>query len=170
MLASVETFKKYLNPVFIETGSYEGHGIQHAINAGFYKIYSIEILPLYFNYCYDKFQKYNNVHLILGDSSVVLWDLLKNINDRITFWLDAHLSGLPSVDSCPLLNELEIIGKHYIKNHTILIDDLRDWNIPTYGFNTETLKERILLINKDYKFSFADGYIPDDILVAYVDD
>ena len=35
-------FKKYLNPVFIETGSLQGKGIQAAIDAGFQKVISIE--------------------------------------------------------------------------------------------------------------------------------
>jgi len=169
MSASVETFRRYLNPVFIETGSYKGHGIQYALNAGFEEIYSIEILPEYFEMCSEKFKGNVNVNLILGNSAIVLEDLLRIINLRITFWLDGHLSGLPDVEPCPLLKELEIIGRHHIKNHTILIDDLRDWSIIGYGFNTEILKEKILLINGDYEFKFEDGHIPNDILVAYVD-
>ena len=169
MPASVAIFKKYMNPVFIETGSFKGHGIQHALDAGFSQIYSMEILPRYYHYCSVRFEEDANIYIMHGDSTNILTNLLPRIDKRITFWLDAHLSSLPNVSSCPLLQELEIIRNHHIKNHTILIDDLRDWNIPTYGFNVETLKERILLINKDYKFLLEDGHVPNDILVGYVD-
>ena len=35
--------KKYKNSVFLETGTYQGDGIKKALEAGFEKIYSIEI-------------------------------------------------------------------------------------------------------------------------------
>jgi len=35
--------KQFLNPVFIETGLWRGHGVVAAIHAGFEKIYSIEV-------------------------------------------------------------------------------------------------------------------------------
>ena len=164
MPASVEIFKKYLNPIFIETGSYDGSGIWQALGAGFKEIYSIEIMQEYFNMCSSAFASYNNVHLIFGDSSIVLWDLLKNINDRITFWLDAHIGAAIS----PLLKEIEAIQEHPIKTHTILIDDLRDWHVWQNGFDTDVLREKILLINENYKFSFEDGRVPNDILVAQI--
>ena len=119
MPASIELFKKYMNPVFIETGSYIGKGIQHAIGAGFKDIYSIEIMPEYFNICSGAFAGYNNIHLLLGDSPLVLSEILNNINESVTFWLDAHIGGAVS----PLLAELEVIRRHPIKTHTILIDD-----------------------------------------------
>lgn len=165
MPASVGLFKKYLNPVFIETGSYYGEGIWHALNAGFKEIYSIEIKLEFFNICSGMFAGYNNIHLILGDSPIVLNEILNNINEPITFWLDAHIGDVIS----PLLEELEAIQRHPIKTHTILIDDLREWCVLRNRFNTDILKEKILLINENYKFSFEDGFIPNDILVAYVD-
>ena len=168
MSASVEIFKKYSNPIFIETGSYEGDGIQFALEAGFKEIYSIEILPGYFGKCSKIFAGYNNIHLILGDSPIVLGGILNNINEPITFWLDAHLSTLPGVVPCPLMEELDAIKRHHIKTHTILIDDLRDWNFDNYDFDVNVLKEKILLINENYKFLLEDGYIPNDILVAKV--
>ena len=43
MPSKVENFKKYPNPVFVETGSLMGDGIQQALEAGFQKVISIEL-------------------------------------------------------------------------------------------------------------------------------
>ena len=43
MPASVELFKKYPNPVFIETGTCHGIGVQMALDAGFKYVFSIEL-------------------------------------------------------------------------------------------------------------------------------
>jgi len=41
-------FEKYPNPVFIETGTYHGEGIQYALQAGFKNVRSVELSePLY---------------------------------------------------------------------------------------------------------------------------
>jgi hypothetical protein len=66
------------------------------------------------------------------------------------------------------MRELELIKNHPIKEHTILIDDLREWSrdFPAIGFNTEDIKKKILEINPNYVFSFADGQTSNDILVA----
>jgi hypothetical protein len=68
MPSSIETFKKYLNPIFIETGSWIGDGIQQASDAGFKKIISIELSDKYYNYTTDRFSKNENVKVVLGDS------------------------------------------------------------------------------------------------------
>jgi len=64
--------------------------------------------------------------------------------------------------------ELKIIKNHPIKTHTILIDDLRCWNVKKIGFNTETLKQAILEINPKYKFELEEGHVEKDILAAYI--
>jgi len=85
-------FLKYPNPVFIETGSYYGQGIQKAIESGFKEIYSIELSDKYYNLCKNKFKDFKHVHIIQGDSCEVLGELIKIINQKITFWLDGHWS------------------------------------------------------------------------------
>ena len=41
MPSTTENFKKYLNNIFVETGSYLGDGIQKAINSVYKNIISI---------------------------------------------------------------------------------------------------------------------------------
>lgn len=166
-------FKKYMNPVFIETGSYVGNGIQEALDANFNEIYSIELSDKYFYMCYQRFRNNKNVHLVKGDSSEVLYDVIKNINENITFWLDGHYSqgdtALGKVWS-PLMMELETIKKHEIKTHTIIIDDLRCWKIsPQYNFCVDDIIKKLYEINNNYKLIYEEGYIKNDILVAKID-
>ena len=125
-------FKKYMNSIFIETGSYVGNGIQEALDANFNEIYSIELSDKYFSICKERFKNNKNVHLIKGDSSEVLFDVIKNFNEKITFWLDGHYSqGDTALGKTwsPLMMELDIIKSHRLNTHTIMIDDLRCWKI-----------------------------------------
>lgn len=166
-------FKEYPNPIFIETGSCIGNGIQMAIEAGFDHIHSIELLPHLHHICKKRFYSEPSVKLYQGDSSYILWEILKFINEPITFWLDGHYSGnIPfeggeiltadNEDSVPpIVYELEQIGKHYIKTHTILIDDVR-------CFKHLDLESKVKSINPDYKIIYIDGTVPNDILVAQI--
>lgn len=164
MSATKGLFGKYLKRVFIETGSNYGDGIQQALDEGYEIIYSIEIDSGRWDHCNKRFKENKNIYLLLGDTVNILNVLLRYIDEPVTFWLDAHKGNGKS----PLLQELEIIRKHDIKTHTLLIDDLRDWKREKCGFNTEILKKRILKINPDYKFILEDGFIPNDVLVAKV--
>jgi hypothetical protein len=166
-----ENFEKYPNPIWVETGSWHGDGIQQAIDAGFRELYSIELSHDLYLRCVDRFKDVPFVHLIEGDSSLVLDDLLNKLDKQITFWLDGHFSGGDTVcgkQNSPLMLELECIKRHSIKTHTIMIDDLRDWTKGNHGFDVPMIKESILQINPEYKFFYEDGIIPNDILVAKV--
>jgi len=52
-----DTFSKYPNDYFVETGSFKGKGIEKALKAGFKEIYSIELSQVYYKYCKEKFKK-----------------------------------------------------------------------------------------------------------------
>ena len=74
-------------------------------------------------------KEYFNGKLILlqGHSSDRLKDVIDEVSEPIAFWLDAHAGAKEGyargeVD-CPLINELEVIKHHSIKNHFIAIDD-----------------------------------------------
>ncbi len=166
-----ELFQKYLNPVFIETGTYYGDGVREALLAGFETIYSIELSKELWEYCLNRYKDYPNVHLVFGDSHLVLDELLNKINEPVTFWLDGHYAGegttMGQFES-PLLQELEAIGRHHIKTHILLIDDLRNWSVAVQGFDTEIIIRKCLEVNPDYKFTYENGYVPNDILVARV--
>jgi hypothetical protein len=175
MPASKELFQKYPNPVWVETGSWHGDGIQQALDAGFKNIYSIELSHELYLRCCDRFKDVPGVTLIEGDSCTALAELLSTIKESITFWLDGHFSGGDTVlgkYKSPLMQELDAIARHPLKNHTIIIDDLRDWYVGNTGFNLDMIKKKIKSINPDYSFTFADNQtdvdtrFKDDILIA----
>ena len=75
----------------------------------------------------QKFSPNKNVHLLKGDSSVVLQILLEEIHESALFWLDGHYSaGITArgIKECPIVEELTTILHHSFL-HTILIDDAR---------------------------------------------
>lgn len=87
--------KKYnKNNIFIESGSYLGDGIICAYNSNmFTQIHSIEIKKNLYDRLCKKFKPYKNINLYLGDSGELIGDIIKDINEGITFWLDGHFSG-----------------------------------------------------------------------------
>lgn len=173
MPSNKENFEKYPNDVFIETGSYLGDGIQQALDAGFKNIISIELSDKYYNISKNRFINNTNVTVIKGDSFKVLPDLIKNINCPITFWLDGHHScGDTALGEywTPLMQELEVIKNHHVKNHTIMIDDMRCWELPNevHGFYKEDIFNKLRDINPYYIFTYEDGGVKNDILVANI--
>jgi hypothetical protein len=96
------------------------------------------------------------------------------IDAPATFWLDGHYSGAGTAKgktNTPLLQELDHIGSHHIKTHTILIDDVRQFGTQEMDFITlDEVVEKVRSINPNYKFLFEDGFIPNDVLVAVVPD
>jgi len=148
---------QFLNNYFIETGTCGGNGILCALELNFKHIISIDII--YEDGTYKQFSDNKNVTLITGDTSNCLWDIIKNINEKITFWLDAH-SDLVIKETnwnpvCPLLEELAQIKKHDIKNHDILIDDITPI-ILLPNFSKQIIEKIIREINNDYIINYVD--------------
>jgi hypothetical protein len=172
MPSKTENFSKYPNGIFIETGSFMGDGIQQALNAGFSKIISIELSDKYFEISKNRFSNNPNVEIVKGDSFKVLPDVLKDIDEPVTFWLDGHHScGDTALGDhwAPLMQELDVIKEHKIKTHTILIDDMRCWELPNpvHGFYKDDIFKKLSELNPDYQLTYEDGLQENDILVAH---
>jgi hypothetical protein len=168
MPSNIKLFRRHnYNPVFIETGSFDGVGIKNAYFARYKEIFSVELEENHYLFCKECFKYNDNIHVLQGDSPVMLQTILSSLTVPATFWLDAHYSGEGTAETpMPLMRELDAIKQSPIKTHTILIDDLRNWKKKTVGFGLEEIQAKILEINPDYVFSFADGVEWGDILVA----
>lgn len=153
VLNTNQLFKKYKgnHKLLFETGTHKGDGVQNALNAGFKEVISIEILPEFYETCIERFKnqiKENKVHLFLGDSNERMEEMLELIKEPSLIFLDGHFNN-----GDPLWKELEILKKHPIKTHTIIVDD-----IPNYFGNGEKVKEKLLEINPNYTFTYEDSY------------
>lgn len=170
-------FTTYWNPVFVETGSADGTGILAALRNGFPMVYSIELSVEYFNRCKLRFyNRKRRVRLFQGSSQEMLPIVLSKINEKCTFWLDAHYCGGSSGGQggpVPIMDELKAIKNHHIKDHTILIDDIRllreengEWDY--INFTLKDVEDMIYSINPKYQIIYIFGIVEGDILVAKV--
>jgi hypothetical protein len=110
---------------FLETGTANAESTI-SMSPYFKNIISIEIAKHRYLKCLEKTKNIKNIKLHLGDSANLLEDILKNINENIVFWLDAHYSPLSDSGKgnkdCPLIEELSVISKRS-NDDIIIIDD-----------------------------------------------
>jgi hypothetical protein len=62
-----EVIQKYMNNVFVESGSLVGEAIETALAVGFKKVLSVELAEKYYNICKNKFNNDPRVTLFFGD-------------------------------------------------------------------------------------------------------
>ncbi len=164
----VEKFAKEFDiNILVETGTYLGEMV-YAMRNNFEHIISIELDKELYENASNFFRKDKHIEIIQGDSSKVLPEILKNINQSCLFWLDGHYSGGITAKgelSTPIVSEISFIKENAVSNnidHVILIDDARDFN-GTDGY--PTIKEFEKFVNElfpDYLFK-----VQDDIIVIH---
>lgn len=151
--------------IFYETGTYQGDQLREIISDA-KKIISVELSGNLYKSAVNKFKKYGHVTIYRGDSATIIAETIPSIDEPIFFWLDAHYSrGITAKGSkeTPIIEELMAISQHQIKNHVILVDDIRFFNGTLQYPTVEELKTEILKINPNYQIQI-DG----DILIAKV--
>lgn len=177
-------FKDYKGKhnIFIETGSYKGDGIDLAMQAGYERIFSMDIDGANVAHCQERFELLpddtrpaKNSHIILtcADSATGLLKMMKYVNEPAMIWLDAHSQLFddepPSENPFPLLKELEQLKKHPIKTHTILIDDILMLTHPDVtDWDRDTIESALLMINPAYKLTYLSNPVRNNILLAHV--
>jgi hypothetical protein len=124
--------RKKHRKIFIETGSADGDGIECALKSGFEEIYSIELNPVLFENCKEKFKDNKNVYLFCGSSEIELPKILETINEPFVLWLDAHWSGgdyIGELMDVYLPKELNSIKDYSEKfdDSVIMIDDMNHY-------------------------------------------
>ena len=166
--------------VFFETGLYKGVRFRYALECGFDKVVCIELLSSFVEQGREKFKEEieSKRAIIYNDDSANLSLYLDQFKeDKVLFWLDAHMDNglVGAVTSpkslCPILHELEGIKK-LNKKPIILIDDVRcivsaSWGQSLTEVNMNMIVEKLKELNPEYKFVLLDGTIEKDILLAY---
>ena len=179
---NVDFIKKYKNgcSTFIETGTFQGDTVQLALDAGFETIRSVELNANNYKKCRVRFRdQKDKVRLYHGHSEHMFWDMIKEFNDPLMFWLDSHYSGCGDTYETSLGNtysslkfELKTLAKHPVKNHIIMIDDVRDFNTINMDFITrEVVVKMVLDINPNYLIVYDTGdntseLFKNDVLIA----
>jgi hypothetical protein len=183
----LEDIRKKFNCVnYFETGLWDPRtdvSSKNALRSNFKKVYCIEIRQDWVEMGRDIFKKdieSNRYNLILDDSTNMKQYLNNNdFKDRTLFFLDAHVDNQNIHNykkKCPLVEELDAIKSLERKDNIILIDDLRilaqsyPWGEDSYGnINfTRMIMDKILSINPAYNFDMLDGYVKNDVLMAYI--
>jgi hypothetical protein len=124
-----ELGKKHGFNVFIETGTYYGETLW-AVKNVFREIHSVELNEPLYEKAKIRFASVQNVHLHLGDSTVVLPQILTNIHEPALIYLDGHWCGdhtAKGETNTPIQKELGDVLNHPYK-HGIVIDDARLFN------------------------------------------
>jgi len=115
--------KRFNLKMLIETGTCDG-GTLGAIFQNFDEIHTIELSEYYHNISKERFKNQSHINLYLGNSDVVLREILNRIpNNPVLFWLDAHSSGgLTANEGDPLPEEIKAIME-LSPDSLIVIDD-----------------------------------------------
>jgi len=110
----------------IETGTYFGHSTMF-FSKKFTKVFTIEISKGLFDFTSKKFLKHQNICNFLGDSSLVLKNIIEKLDTEAIFFLDGHASGGVTGfgdKASPAKEELAILASFtYLPNSMIFIDD-----------------------------------------------
>lgn len=111
--------------IFIETGTFLGDMVRDVKNY-YREVHSIELEDRLHENAQRLFAQDAHVHIHHGDSASILPKLVHGIQEPIFFWLDAHYSGGISGRGdkfTPIEEELDVILRHPVNGHVILIDD-----------------------------------------------
>jgi hypothetical protein len=124
-----EYARRFGTRVFVETGTFRGDMLFH-LRRRFRRLYSVELDPALHAAAVRRFARLPHVTLLRGDSADVLPAVLAELREPALFWLDAHYSGgvtaRAAVDT-PIVQELERIFAHPVRDHVILVDDAHEF-------------------------------------------
>lgn len=139
--------KKYNCKTFVETGTYKGDTVD-ACKEFFDTLYSIELSHDLYTQAKNRFLNINKINILEGNSGDVLPNIIKDNNQPILFWLDAHYSGgetARGIEDSPVVKEIMFILNNR-NNDCILIDDARCFNgkagYPTINTLKKIIRER----------------------------
>jgi len=85
MPGTVRFFRSYLSPVFVETGSHIGDGINKALIAGFEEVRSIDAGEKQYQYCLNRFRNDPRIKLWKGNSAFCLKDMISDLTVPLTY-------------------------------------------------------------------------------------
>jgi hypothetical protein len=152
--------KRYGLKTLVETGTYLGDTL-YALSDSFDQLYSIELSQYYYNLARKRFRKIPKIHLLQGDSGLVLKQLLPTLDAPAIFWLDGHYSGgltAKGEKECPVFEELTPIFSSPFQ-HLIFIDDARLFIGKNDYPTVEEMKDFVKSHKRSYNLSIENDCI-----------
>lgn len=174
-----DTFKwaRAFSDTLVETGTYQGRGVQGALLAGFEHVYTCEIsLPILLGAKNNIGEWFGGVHYAHGSSSEMLPAMLRMSGKPSAVLLDAHVvpgnvlcedAAKDAGTVCPLREELMALQSASFHGHLVLIDDIDlAGTHHLAGITLEEIVTSLLHINEGYRFRVLDGIRPRMLLAA----
>jgi hypothetical protein len=160
-----EIIAPFLNLIFFETGAWYGGGLLVAKEAGFQRLYSLELDS---EIAQRASENIPEATIFCGDSRYIFGPLInEHIDAPTTFFLDSHkqIEGQPPISTA--LHELYFISQHSLVNtFTILIDDIRMFKSGVWGTTFEMLITFANRVKRGVKIDYIDNRLfKDDIMV-----
>ena len=155
---------------FIETGTADGNTAGWA-SRHFQHVTTIELNDERYRAATNQYGTRDNIEFIKGKSQEELPEIVTTLTAPAICWLDAHYAGGGTAGEgyeCPLLDELEALGRSK-QSHHLFIDDARLFcSPPPEPYSTDdwpTISEVILAIVD----AFGEDYyvaITEDVIIA----
>lgn len=146
--------------LFVETGTFLGQTTIEMADV-FEHCWTVEIDQKLYEGALSRFESHSNITAILGSSGDHMASILEDVDSPAIFWLDGHYSshdtGRGDTDT-PILQELDQILDHPIKNHVILIDDARDF-LGINGYPTISRLRRFVRSRSPYRVRLSNDII-----------
>jgi len=122
-------YKDY--PYFVETGTFRGDTVRNMASE-FKELHTIEVKPEFNKNAMERSKHLTNIKFHLGDSGVMLNEVVSNLPGNTVFFLDGHYSSGDTgrgTKDCPLVEEFETIMKLFPHQGIIIVDDYRLFGI-----------------------------------------
>jgi len=129
--------ERYGLHTLVETGTYYGDMVG-AMRSRFAEIFSIESDPELAAHAARRFGPYPHIHIVRGDSQVLVPSLVLHLTEPALFWLDAGYYGWAGEQRTRERLDIELKAiLSDTKPHIVLIDDAQGFNglnaAPTVG-------------------------------------
>lgn len=126
------------------------------------EIWSIELSSMLVNLARHRFRRYPNIHIVQGDSSDRLPEVIKELRTPVLFWLDGHYSaGITArgILDCPIYKELTCIFTQCTQRYVILIDDARSFGTEKDYPTLATVRDFVLKNSNNKNVSVSNDII-----------
>lgn len=137
--------KRYKISTVVETGTYKGMTTKW-LGENFKRVFTTEIIPAYHEEAKKFLAEQQNINCFLGDSRIVLPEILKQCDNNTIIFIDSHWY------ENPMRGELEMIKNSGLKP-ILAIHDFKNPNHPDFGFDIYPEQ------NVVYEWSFIENHI-----------